>query len=201
MFEFFGALIIGGFFLVKFVFGRIASGTSPSIEKRAKELEKKIRNLEFQWSLESKLSSIDTRWELLNSIQDELCEIYGAEWKKLYDCDIYESSYDFWQPWTKAFNILLAKNGMISSRSYWLNAPFWMDGYEEEPLKMIKTLRFMENHMHDNGVDIHILYIPHKSRDGEISTNFFKGMAVWDYDMKIGPLIGIRCPGIKRLWQ
>lgn len=200
MFEFFGALIIGGFFLVKFVFGRIASGTSPGIQAKAEELEKKIRNIEFRWDLTRQLSSMDTRWELLNSIQGELYEIYGKEWRRLYECDIYKNSYDFWQPWTKALNILLAKRGMISGRSYDLMAPFWMEGYEEEPLRMIKTLRFMENHMHDNGIDIHILYIPHKNKDGEISSNFFEGYAKWDYDMKLGPLTGVRCPGIKRLW-
>lgn len=112
------------------------------------------------------------RWELIDSIKEELMEIYGLSWKD----ELMNSSegYDSWSiyehPWGIAYNILLSKIGRVTNSSYSLIGS--LRPYQRQ--RIVKMCQIIERNIQTIYPELKIVFIPN-------STNEYVGELCWSH--------------------
>jgi len=118
MFEFFIALFGGAYYG-----GKYLKEKSDDIEyqKRADNSYEWSKKIDFMWSMEpfDKLDDPKERWDLLESMSDDLTYVFGENWREQLSAVKYEKR--IWlneQPWGLIYHIALSNIGKVDGRHY-----------------------------------------------------------------------------------
>lgn len=97
------------------------------------------------------------RWGLVETIMEELMEVYGMSWKKelMNSADGYGTWSIYEQPWGIVYNLLLAKRGKVTNSSYSLR-----DIKDYQRQRVIKTCQMIERNIQNKYPELKILFVP-----------------------------------------
>lgn len=181
MFELFIALFGGLFYGTKILSEKSSLKASNARRKRRSEV---LRSLFCDTATECRvidsLAKSDSRFVVLNTIADELKYLFGDDWMDYYKPGIdlpsnyisTSKSYKTGLPWWMAENILVAKQGKIST----LMCIRDLIGSDEAVDVQKKTLGIMEKYIQKYHPNYYLVITPDNS--GYISC--VKGYARWD---------------------
>lgn len=212
MFEFFIALFGGLFYGGVTLSERSNNKRLDKFHDNADEWRNLLNGCDTRYEIECQLRNPDTRWELLNSIADQLEFVYGKDWESLYYSEPAFGDYR-WSQWVQAAQILVAKQGKLAmdmglSIGYiQLNL---MD--ESERTVVLRVFQVVEQYIqeylnvnHPDKPGILLYFVPKQEFKRRSSG---KPQVVWNDHIASGQLewsfnIDMDCkcpPPIKRLW-
>lgn len=189
-----------------------ASKDKEAQKKQEKEELKSMAKATWKQEMEilKGLKDANTRQELLNSISEELTEIYGESWKDEFEinseADIESTYKDAYYPYGAAFHILLSKQGnipMTSSDYYDLGVREFLisaDAHAKKVDKLVKTCRIIEQNVQKEHWQLRMVFVPR----AKITGNYKQGDSE---DLAFGKIYWEHCipegsgnTATRRLW-
>lgn len=140
--------------------------------------------------------------EILESLSDELTEVYGQNWRDFYPSGGSKYwSMELREPWGLAYHILVAKKmhklAFFASGSYNLSGGLG----EERGTYVIKACKIIEKYMQEKYPDLKLWFVPGQkigSNPTEYHESLWLGELVWEH--RLPRMTKKWNPPIKRLW-
>lgn len=181
-------LIGGAYWTYKFIDEKVDEEIAKKYSYNSAEINKKIMATRGEEdSIKYALKNIETRWQMLNSISDELREIYGIDWRKHFQEDSkFESEYSMiYFPWGKAYHLLLSKRGRIPCL---FSSTYQLGGVGDERMNyIIKTCQCIERNIRIYYPELKIMFVPGKRthvKDGcEYYAQLNMGKLYWEHNI------------------
>lgn len=205
MFEFLIALF-GGFIY----YGLISSEKSIEYNNKKKEKEDAKFRESILCSLDEDAEIIKSlikgdksqQMETLDTISDELKEVFGEGWKKYY-----LGSSDDWstmfvtEPWGMSYYILASKNGKLPAAGGVSPYGLGHNMQEERRWQVIKTFEIVERNMQKEHPEMRLVFVP-RMKEGTEPLEYYEeiglGSLWWEHEL---PKRDKKWnPPIKRLW-
>lgn len=103
------------------------------------------------------------RWELIDTIKEELMEIYGLSWKRelMHSAEGYGTWSIYEQPWGIAYNIILSKIGKVTNSRYPLVDI--LRPYQRQ--RIIKMCQMIEKNIQTTYPELKIVFIPNPTSE------------------------------------
>ncbi len=202
MFEFFIALFGGSYYLTKGFLSSSEKNKNDEWNSQSQNTHETLKaTLAEEREIVEGLKNPEERWAFLDSISEELSEIYGDSWRDEYN-DINTNYISFLtNPLGIAFHVLLSKKykvpRMFSDR-------YALDGLGELGMqRVIKACSIIEKNIQQRHPSLKILFVPgvnmlSKGGRTEYYTKLEQGHLYWEHNI---PLRNYKWnPPIKRLW-
>lgn len=142
----------------------------------------------------------DYQMRVLESISEELTEVFGENWKEYYlGSSRYCSTINVYEPWGMAYHILASKKGkltgIVSSYSLGHNMQ------EERRRQVIKTFEIVERNMQKEHPEMRLVFVP-RMKEGTNPLEYYEeiGLGSLDWEHELPRRNKKWNPPIKRLW-
>ena len=185
MWSFFGFLIFGGYIAWKLIDDRATKEALDDFMNKEERINNdiKLSSSESDY-IASQIKSFDTRIMVLEEISDELEEIYGENWREIFENLPYRQTQTLTLDYDCgiAFHILCSKKGKLPKLfSDW----YEMIGNEEVREKKIKTCKIIEKNIQKVHPELEIVFMPGKKflpdKSIKYYTELYRGKLVWKH--------------------
>lgn len=163
MFEFFIALFGGLFYGVKGFNERCETNRYKNLKETRRQIDNIVTNPDFEFKSHPKGNK--EAWEMLLSIQDDIEEIFGEEWKSLFSKYEYCPSHlyklfgdGFCYLWNLVFEVWLSNHGYIPGSRIRYDIKFCireaeLEGLDWKPINL-KACKIIERNMQATHPDL-----------------------------------------------
>lgn len=201
MWSFFGFLIFGGYIAWKLIDDRATKEAYNDFMDKTERIDNdiKLSSKESDY-ISNQIKSPDTRIMILEEISDELEEIYGENWREIFENLPYRQTQTITLDYDcgVAFHIWCSKKGKLPK---WFSDRYDLIGDEDIVNKKIKVCQIIEKNMQTFHPELEIVFHPGKkimpNKSIKYYTELYRGELAWKHSILPG------CDdwkAIRRLW-